>query len=91
MIPIPQYPLYSASITLNNGTAIPYYLDEEKGWQFSIEEAEKSIADARKKGLNIKAIVVINPGNPTGTIFNNETIAQIIKFATDNKLLLIAD
>lgn len=36
MIPVPQYPLYSASIALNNGTAVPYYLDEEKGWQLNI-------------------------------------------------------
>lgn len=71
MIPVPQYPLYSASITLNNGTAVPYYLDESKGWQFDLQDAERAVNEAKKKGLNVKAIAVINPGNPTGAIFND--------------------
>jgi alanine transaminase len=39
MIPVPQYPLYTASIALNHGTAVPYYLDEEAGWQLDMKEA----------------------------------------------------
>lgn len=91
MIPIPQYPLYSASVALNGGSIVPYYLNEEKGWQLDIEEAEKALEQAKKEGKKIRSIVVINPGNPTGAIFNEDTIKKIIKFATKNKLLVIAD
>lgn len=91
MIPIPQYPLYSAAIALYGGHASPYYLTEEKGWQLEFEELEKSISDARKAGKKVKAMVVINPGNPTGAIFSQETIEKIIRFCVDNKLVLIAD
>jgi alanine transaminase len=48
MIPIPQYPLYSASVALNGGTIVPYYLDEDKGWQLDIAEAEKALEEAKK-------------------------------------------
>jgi len=91
MIPIPQYPLYSASVALNGGSIVPYYLDEERGWQLDIAEAEKSIEEAKKQGKRVRSIVVINPGNPTGAIFNEATIKKIIQFATKNKLLVIAD
>lgn len=91
MIPIPQYPLYSASVALNGGTIVPYYLDEDKGWQLSIDEAETSFDQAKKKGLKPRAIVVINPGNPTGAVLNADTIQKIIKFAVNNKLIIIAD
>lgn len=70
MIPIPQYPLYSAAISLYGGHACPYYLNEEKGWQLDIEELENSVKKARAEGKNVKSIVVINPGNPTGAIFS---------------------
>jgi alanine transaminase len=91
MIPIPQYPLYSAAITLYGGHASPYYLNEERGWQLDFEELERSINESRKAGKNVKAIVVINPGNPTGAIFNAETIKKIIEFSVKNKLVVIAD
>lgn len=91
MIPIPQYPLYSASVALNGGTIVPYYLDEEKGWQLNIEEADKSIDIAKKAGTKARAIVVINPGNPTGAVLSEDTIQKIIKFAINNKLIIIAD
>lgn len=78
MIPIPQYPLYSAAIALNGGYTAPYYLNEEKGWQLDFEELENSISAAKKAGKNVKALVVINPGNPTGAIFSSETIKSII-------------
>lgn len=91
MIPIPQYPLYSASIALNGGSVVPYYLDEEKGWQLDIAEAEKALETAKKEGKRVRSIVIINPGNPTGAIFNEETIQKIIKFSVKNKLIIIAD
>ena len=91
MIPIPQYPLYSAAITLYGGHACPYYLNEERGWQLDYEELERSIDAARKTGKTVKAIVVINPGNPTGAIFSEETIQKILEFAVRNRLIVIAD
>ena len=91
MIPIPQYPLYSASISLNGGHMCPYYLNEEKGWQLDLDELERSIQQAKKEGKNPKALVIINPGNPTGAIFNAETIQKIIEFSVKNKLVLISD
>lgn len=91
MIPIPQYPLYSAAIALYGGHAAPYYLSEDKGWQLEFSELENSINEARKAGKTVRAMVVINPGNPTGAIFSEETIQKIIKFCVENKLVLIAD
>ena len=63
LIPLPQYPLYSATITLCGGTAVPYYLDESKDWIANLESIEIAIQNA--KGIDIRAIAVINPGNPT--------------------------
>lgn len=91
MIPIPQYPLYSASIALNGGSVVPYYLDEESGWQLKPEELQNSYDKAKANGKKIKCICAINPGNPTGAIFSEETIKNIIKFAVKNKILVVAD
>jgi aspartate/methionine/tyrosine aminotransferase len=91
MIPIPQYPLYTASISLNGGVPAPYLLNESKGWQLDIEELERSYQESVKQGKNIKAIVVINPGNPTGSILSTETIAKIIEFSVRNRIVVIAD
>lgn len=91
MIPIPQYPLYTASISLNGGVPAPYYLNESRGWQLDIEELERAHAESKKQGKNIKAIVIINPGNPTGSILNTETIQKVIEFSVRNKLVVIAD
>ena len=66
MIPIPQYPLYSALITLFGGTQISYFLDEADNWSLDSNDVKKKITEAKKAGINIRSIVVINPGNPTG-------------------------
>lgn len=68
LCPIPQYPLYSASITLFGGTLLPYYLDESKGWSMSIDELNRALRSARANKINPRALVVINPGNPTGQV-----------------------
>jgi aspartate/methionine/tyrosine aminotransferase len=91
MIPIPQYPLYSASITLHEGHATPYFLNEERGWQLDHAELEQSIQKSKREGKNVKALVVINPGNPTGAIFSEQTIREIIEFSVKHRLLIIAD
>ncbi|KAH9618361.1 hypothetical protein KSS87_017224, partial [Heliosperma pusillum] len=66
MCPIPQYPAYSATIALHGGTLVPYYLDEAKGWALEISDLQKQLDDARSNGITVRALVVINPGNPTG-------------------------
>ena len=66
MTPIPQYPLYSALITLMNGHFVPYHLDEEHNWSCTPETLNDSLAKARAAGINVRGLVVINPGNPTG-------------------------
>jgi len=65
MIPIPQYPLYSASLAEFGMHQVGYYLDEGRGWALDIAELERSIKEARGQ-CNPRALVVINPGNPTG-------------------------
>lgn len=91
MIPIPQYPLYSATIKKAGGTQVNYYPNEKSGWAINKEILEESYQKAVAQGTKVKAIVVINPGNPTGAILDKETINEIIDFAHQRQLILIAD
>lgn len=91
MIPLPQYPLYSAQCELLGGHFVGYYLDESKGWQCGYEELVNSYNDAVKKGVDVKCITIINPGNPTGQVLSYETIEEIIKFAYEKNLVILAD
>ncbi len=91
MIPIPQYPLYSATITLYEGRMVPYYLDEANGWKLSRPMLEASLAQAEAQGTKVRAICVINPGNPTGAVLDEANIAMIIAFARDHGLSILAD
>ncbi|OQA35216.1 MAG: Glutamate-pyruvate aminotransferase AlaA [Acidobacteria bacterium ADurb.Bin340] len=91
MIPIPQYPLYSATITLYEGKQVGYYLDEAHDWKLSRTMLEESLAEAKRFGVNVKAICVINPGNPTGAVLDRENIAMIIDFAKAHGLAILAD
>jgi aspartate/methionine/tyrosine aminotransferase len=91
MVPIPQYPLYSATITLYEGKQVNYYLDEHNDWKLSRQMLDQSIAEARHSGIKVKAIVVINPGNPTGSVLDAENIGMIIDFAKEQGLAILAD
>ena len=91
MIPIPQYPLYSALITLNGGRQIPYYLDETKNWSLDINDVKLKIEQSKKEGVNIRCIVVINPGNPTGQVLSRQNIEEIVDICHKNSILIIAD
>jgi aspartate/methionine/tyrosine aminotransferase len=91
MIPIPQYPLYSATITLLGGSLIGYYLDESSSWQLSEKILSESIEQAKSEGINPVALVVINPGNPTGAVLSYDNIAMIINFAKKHNLSIMAD
>ncbi len=91
LIPIPQYPLYSATITLYGGQQVGYYLDEESGWSLSEEMLEEAIHDAMKRGVRARAIVVINPGNPTGGVLSEENMRMVVRFAKRHGLTILAD
>ena len=91
MIPIPQYPLYSATITLYEGKQVGYFLDEGKDWRLSRQLLDKSITEAKHSGIRVKAISVINPGNPTGSVLDRENISMLIDFAREHNLAILAD
>lgn len=91
MIPVPQYPLYSATITLFDGAAVPYFLDEEKDWGLDSLSLSEAVTKARKEGTDVRAIAIINPGNPTGQCLSREAIEEIIRFAHKEKLVILAD
>ena len=91
MIPIPQYPLYSATITLYGGTAIGYHLDEANGWKLSRATLDRSIAEAEGKGIRPRAICVINPGNPSGAVLDEANVEMVLRFAAEHGLAVLAD
>jgi len=91
LIPIPQYPLYSAQITLDGGAMVSYFLEEEKNWGVNIEDIEYRIKNATDVGIDMRAIVVINPGNPTGNVLRRGDIEGIIRLSYDNNLVIMAD
>jgi aspartate/methionine/tyrosine aminotransferase len=91
MIPIPQYPLYSATLALYGGRQIGYYLDEQNDWQLNEAILTESISKASGDGTNPVGIVVINPGNPTGSVLSQENVRMIVRFARRHRLSIIAD
>ncbi|KAL0694708.1 hypothetical protein Bca4012_061888 [Brassica carinata] len=91
LCPIPQYPLYSASIALHGGSLVPYYLDEASGWGLEISELKKQLEDAKSKGITVRALAVINPGNPTGQVLSEENQRDIVDFCKKEGLVLLAD
>jgi len=91
LCPIPQYPLYSASIALHGGTLVPYYLNEATGWGLEISEVKQQLEAARLNGIDVRAIVIINPGNPTGQVLSKENQVEIVEFCKNEGLLLLAD
>jgi aspartate/methionine/tyrosine aminotransferase len=91
MVPIPQYPLYSATITLYEGKQVNYYLDEARNWRLSKAMLEMSLQEARRYGVRVKAICVINPGNPTGNVLDAGNIRMVIEFAREHGLAILAD
>jgi Aspartate/tyrosine/aromatic aminotransferase len=85
LIPSPDYPLWTAMTNLAGGTAVHYVCDEENGWQPDIEDIRSKITP------NTKAIVVINPNNPTGAVYSKEVLEQIVQVARENSLLILSD
>ncbi|CCD61912.1 alanine transaminase [Caenorhabditis elegans] len=90
MIPIPQYPLYSATIEEFGLGQVGYYLSESSNWSMDEAELERSFNDHCKE-YDIRVLCIINPGNPTGQALSRENIETIIKFAQKKNLFLMAD
>ena len=91
LLPIPQYPLYSALTSLLNGVIIPYYLEEESGWSISISNILENYEKSVKNGISPRTIIVINPGNPTGNVLSKQNMIDIINFCVQKNLILQAD
>ena len=91
MIPIPQYPIYSATVDLLEGIKVGYYLNEENGWSLDIEELERAYQEAIDSGITVNSFVLINPGNPTGQVLSKKNVQDVVKFCSKHQLVLMAD
>jgi alanine transaminase len=91
MISAPQYPLYACAITMNGGKSVFYELDEENNWTINEHELERAYIKATSEGINVRGIVIINPGNPVGAVLEKSVIVSILKFAMQRNLLIFAD
>lgn len=91
MIPIPQYPLYTATLALLDAKPVEYFLEEQSHWSTNVEKLYDVHKKAEADGTDVRCICVINPGNPTGASLPAESIADIIKFAAEKKLVIMAD
>ena len=100
MIPVPQYPLYSATLSEYGAYQIEYYLDEENNWALNIDELERALNESKDRCVP-RGIVIINPGNPTGRenfftschlllsfcagqVLSRENIENIIRFGKNS-------
>ena len=85
LVPAPDYPLWTASVSLSGGTAVHYVCDEQAGWFPDIADIKRKIS------ANTRAIVVINPNNPTGALYPDSLLLEIIELARQHNLIIFAD
>lgn len=85
LIPAPDYPLWTAATSLSGGTPVHYLCDEANGWMPMIEDIRAKVTD------RTKAIVVINPNNPTGAVYSPEILREIADLAAERGLIVMAD
>jgi alanine-synthesizing transaminase len=85
LIPAPDYPLWTAAVTLSGGKAVHYRCDEANGWNPSLEDIEGRITS------RTRAIVLINPNNPTGAVYSEEIVRGFVELASKHDLVLMAD
>jgi alanine transaminase len=91
MVPIPQYPLYTATLSVLDARVVPYYLEEDQKWGTSMDAIRTAYDKAIAEGTDVKAICVINPGNPTGASLPAEDIKAVLKFAAEKGVVVLAD
>ncbi|MDF5689767.1 pyridoxal phosphate-dependent aminotransferase [Aquirufa aurantiipilula] len=85
LIPSPDYPLWTTVVGLAGGNSVHYVCDESSDWQPDLEDMESKITD------KCRAIVMINPNNPTGAVYSKETVDKIVQLAAKHKLILFSD
>jgi alanine-synthesizing transaminase len=85
LVPAPDYPLWTAAVSLSGGTPVHYICDESADWMPDIDDIKSKITP------NTKAIVVINPNNPTGALYPVEILLQIVEVARQHQLIVFAD
>ncbi|MDY0909045.1 pyridoxal phosphate-dependent aminotransferase [Microbacterium sp. CFBP9034] len=85
LIPAPDYPLWTAMTSLGGGTPVHYLADEQNGWQPDLDDIRSKVTP------RTKAIVVINPNNPTGAVYSREVLEGIAEIARENSLLVLSD
>ena len=85
LIPMPDYPLWTAEVTLAGGRAVHYLCDEEAEWYPDIDDIRSKITK------NTKAIVIINPNNPTGALYPKQVLEEIVKIAREHDLIIFSD
>ena len=85
LVPTPDYPLWTAAVSLSSGTPVHYLCDESKDWAPDLNDLRKKITP------RTKAIVVINPNNPTGAIYSKEVLLELTQIAREHGLILFAD
>jgi alanine-synthesizing transaminase len=85
LLPAPDYPLWTAAVSLSGGTPVHYICDEDNGWMPNIDDIRSKITK------NTKGIVVINPNNPTGALYSDELLMQIVELARKHGLIIFAD
>lgn len=85
LVPAPDYPLWTASVNLAGGKAVHYLCDEASDWMPDVEDIKKKIS-SRTRG-----IVIINPNNPTGAVYSEDVLKEIVEIARQNKLVLFSD
>ncbi|MDG1027144.1 MAG: pyridoxal phosphate-dependent aminotransferase [Gammaproteobacteria bacterium] len=85
LVPAPDYPLWTAAVSLSGGTAVHYLCDEQADWFPDIADIESKI------NSNTRALVIINPNNPTGSVYSKEILLQLIDLCRKHELILFAD
>lgn len=85
LLPMPDYPLWTASVSLAGGTPVHYICDEQAEWYPDIDDIKSKVTP------NTKAIVIINPNNPTGALYPKELLEEIVKVARENDLIIYSD
>lgn len=85
LVPAPDYPLWTACVTLAGGKAVHYICDEQAEWYPDMEDIRKKVTD------RTKAIVIINPNNPTGAVYPREVLQQLVDIAREHQLILFSD
>ncbi len=85
LIPAPDYPLWTAACTLSGGKPVHYLCDEQAGWFPDLDDIRSKITP------NTKAILIINPNNPTGAVYSKELLQEIVEIARQHNLIILAD